>query len=79
MPPKADPYAAPLHRRIDTFLCVFSLILAAVVFFVAAHWSARTRGLFILGCGICVCPFRATPTSSDHCRASIPACRPRRM
>jgi len=24
MPPKADPYAAPLHRRIDTFLWIFS-------------------------------------------------------
>jgi hypothetical protein len=37
MPPKADPYAAPLHRRIDALLCIFSVILAAVVFFVAAH------------------------------------------
>jgi hypothetical protein len=37
MPPKADPYAVPLHRRIDTFLWVFSVILAAIVFFVAAH------------------------------------------
>jgi hypothetical protein len=25
MPPKADPYATPLHRRIDTFL-VWSLL-----------------------------------------------------
>jgi hypothetical protein len=37
MPPKADPYAGPLHRRIDTFLWIFSVILAAVVFFLAAH------------------------------------------
>jgi hypothetical protein len=37
MPPKADPYATPLHRRIDTFLGIFSVILAAVVFFLAAH------------------------------------------
>ena len=37
MPPKADPYATPLPRRIDTFLCVFSVVGAAIVFFLAAH------------------------------------------
>jgi hypothetical protein len=37
MPPKLDPYATPLHRRIDTFLWVFSVVVAAVVFIVAAH------------------------------------------
>jgi hypothetical protein len=37
MPPKADPYATPLHRRIDTFLLGFSVIVAALVFFLAAH------------------------------------------
>src|SRR5437868_1194528 len=26
MPPKVDPYATPLHRRIDTFLWIFSLV-----------------------------------------------------
>ena len=31
MPPKTDP----LHRRIDTFLFMFSVILEAVVFFLA--------------------------------------------
>ena len=37
MPPKADPYATPLHRRIDAFLCIFSVVAAALVFFLAAH------------------------------------------
>jgi hypothetical protein len=37
MPPKADPYATPLHRRIDTLLWVFSVVVAAIVFFLAAH------------------------------------------
>jgi hypothetical protein len=37
MPPKTDPYATPLHRRIDTFLWIFSVVAAAVVFIVAAH------------------------------------------
>ena len=37
MPPKPDPYATPLHRRIDTFLWVFSVLTAAVVFILAAH------------------------------------------
>jgi hypothetical protein len=37
MPPKADPYATPLHRRIDTFLWIFSVVVAAVVFIVATH------------------------------------------
>jgi len=37
MPPKADPYATPLHRGIDAFLCIFSVVVAAIVFFVAAH------------------------------------------
>ena len=37
MPPKADPYATPLHRHIDTFLWIFSIVVAAVVFVLAAH------------------------------------------
>jgi hypothetical protein len=37
MPPKTDPYATPLHRRIDAFLCIFSVVVAAIVFFLAAH------------------------------------------
>ena len=37
MPPKADPYATPLHRRIDIFLWIFSVVVAAIVFIVAAH------------------------------------------
>jgi len=37
MPPKADPYATPLHHRINTFLWIFSVAVAAVVFFIAAH------------------------------------------
>jgi hypothetical protein len=37
MPPKADPYATPLHRRIDIFLWIFTALTAAIVFFVAAH------------------------------------------
>jgi autotransporter-associated beta strand protein len=37
MPPKADPYATPLHRRIDTFLWIFSIVVAAIVFILAAH------------------------------------------
>jgi hypothetical protein len=37
MPPKTDPYATPLHRRIDTFLCIFSVVVAAIVFIVATH------------------------------------------
>ena len=32
MPPKTDPYATPLHRRIDAFLCIFSVVVAAMVF-----------------------------------------------
>jgi hypothetical protein len=35
--PKADPYATPLHRRIDTFLWIFSVVVAVVVFIIAAH------------------------------------------
>jgi len=37
MPPKADPYATPLHRRIDTYLAIFSVAVAVVVFIIAAH------------------------------------------
>jgi hypothetical protein len=37
MPPKADPYATPLHHRIDTYLAIFSAIVAVVVFIIAAH------------------------------------------
>jgi hypothetical protein len=37
MPPKADPYNTPLQRRINIFLCAFSIVIAAVVFFIAAH------------------------------------------
>ena len=37
MPPKADPYATPLHHRIDTFLWIFSIVVAAIVFILAAH------------------------------------------
>ena len=37
MPPRPDPYATPLHHRIDTFLWIFSVVVAAVVFIVATH------------------------------------------
>jgi hypothetical protein len=37
MPPKVDPYATPLHRRIDTYLAIFSIVVAAIVFIIAAH------------------------------------------
>jgi hypothetical protein len=37
MPPKADPYATPLHRRIDAYLAIFSAAIAAVVFIIATH------------------------------------------
>jgi hypothetical protein len=37
MPPKADPYATPLQRRINTYLAIFSVVVAAVVFILAAH------------------------------------------
>jgi hypothetical protein len=37
MPPKADPYATPLQRRVDTFLWVFSVVTAVIVFLIAAH------------------------------------------
>jgi hypothetical protein len=37
MPPKPDPYATPLHHRIDTSLWIFSVVVAAVVFIVATH------------------------------------------
>ena len=42
MPPKADPYATPLHRRIDTFLWIFSLVVAAIVFI--ARYSLTRSG-----------------------------------
>lgn len=37
MPPKVDPYATPLHRRIDIYLAIFSAVAAAVVFILATH------------------------------------------
>jgi hypothetical protein len=37
MPPKLDPYGNRLHRGIDVFLCILSLLMAAIVFFIAAH------------------------------------------
>jgi hypothetical protein len=37
MPPKADPYATPVQRRINTYLAIFSVVMAAVVFIIAAH------------------------------------------
>jgi hypothetical protein len=37
MPPKADPYDTPAQRRINLFLWTFSVIVAVVVFFIAAH------------------------------------------
>jgi len=49
MPPKLDPYASPLHRRIDTLLWIFSMVLAAIVFSFAAHWrNALAREFFVL-------------------------------
>jgi len=37
MSPKPAAYAPPLHRRIDTFLWIFSVVVAAIVFIVATH------------------------------------------
>ena len=37
VPPKSDLYATPLHHRIDTFLWIFTVVVAAVVFIVATH------------------------------------------
>jgi len=37
MPPKADPYATPAQRRIDTFLWIFTAVAAAIVFLLAAQ------------------------------------------
>jgi hypothetical protein len=61
MPPKADPYAAPLHRRIDTFLWIFSVILAAVVF-LPRRAVARPRASY---------PFSVLSFSASGVRCSI--------
>jgi len=37
MPPKADPYATPMHHRINVYLAIFSLVVAAIVFIIATH------------------------------------------
>jgi hypothetical protein len=37
MPPKVDPYATPLQRRINTYLAIFSVVVAAIVFIIASH------------------------------------------
>ena len=37
MSPKPAAYAPPLHRRIDTYLAIFSVVVAAIVFILATH------------------------------------------
>ena len=67
MPPKADPYATPFHRRIDALLCVFSLTLAAL----AAPWDVRiavalsAAGLAALHAGRGVVPVRVRRVLAD--------------
>lgn len=43
MPPKADPYATPLHRRIDAMLMILTAVIAAIIFATAAHSHAAEK------------------------------------
>jgi hypothetical protein len=40
MPPKADPYATPAHRRINALLLIISAIVVAVLLFSGSHGRA---------------------------------------
>ena len=40
MPPKADPYATPLHRRIDALLIVITAITVAILLLTGSHGRA---------------------------------------
>lgn len=42
MPPKADPYATPLHRRIDAALVFVTILLLVFVMHVSARQSASS-------------------------------------
>jgi len=37
MPPKADPYATPLHRRIDAILVIISILAVVFLFLSSSH------------------------------------------
>ena len=42
MPPKVDPYATPLHRRIDALLIVITAITVAILLFTGSHGHAQS-------------------------------------
>ena len=40
MPPKVDPYATPLHRRINLLLLLISVAIIAILFVSGSHGQA---------------------------------------
>ena len=42
MPPKADPYATPLHRRIDALLIAIIAITIAILLLTGSHGRAES-------------------------------------
>ena len=40
MPPKADPYATPVQRRIDALLTVITVITVAILLLTGSHGRA---------------------------------------
>ena len=56
MPPKADPYATPLHRRIDALLIVITAITVAILLLTGSHGRAANDSP------------KAAPTVATHAR-----------
>jgi hypothetical protein len=42
MPPKADPYATPVQRRIDALLIVITAITVAILLLTGSHGHAQS-------------------------------------
>ena len=42
MPPKVDPYATPVQRRIDALLIVFTAISIAILLLTGSHGRAES-------------------------------------
>ena len=43
MPPKADPYATPVQRRVDVLLLIITAISVAILFLTGSHGNAANN------------------------------------
>jgi hypothetical protein len=45
MPPKADPYATPMHRRINLLLLIISVAIIAILLLSGSHGQAANSAV----------------------------------